>query len=224
MTTDCTKELSNCISRYREEIVNNKKAIEQTITGNNKINISDYFYQGDKICNKELFNIGSECQDTKYGGKQKYTYDEWKPKIEKFHAKDLQARLKSKDSQEELKGKILKNFEDYEKYYKNATETIKKELDIDSKLLDIDSKLKAIFKEKQKPETDETRAYYDVIRGLYENGDMRSQLKCNDLDCFNRTIEDNLSQKQSELAAIKDDFLDNTQNIFQHIQVEDSIF
>ncbi|CQD07088.1 Uncharacterised protein [Wolbachia endosymbiont wPip_Mol of Culex molestus] len=53
---------------------------------------------------------------------------------------------------------------------------------------------------------------------------MRSQLKCNDLDCFNRTIEDNLSQKQSELAAIKDDFLDNTQNIFQHIQVEDSIF
>lgn len=53
---------------------------------------------------------------------------------------------------------------------------------------------------------------------------MRSQLKCNDLDCFNRKIEDNLSQKQSELAAIKDDFLDNTQNIFQHIQVEDSIF
>ncbi|WP_410542798.1 hypothetical protein [Wolbachia endosymbiont of Tetranychus urticae] len=119
--------------------------------------------------------------------------------------------------QNEIKGKILKSFEDYEKYHKNSTEAIKRELDIDSKL-------KAILKEKQQPETDETRAYYDVIRGLYENGDMRSQLKCNDLDCFNRTIEDNLSQKQSELAAIKDDFLDNTQNIFQHIQVEDSIF
>ncbi|WP_353287751.1 hypothetical protein [Wolbachia endosymbiont (group B) of Gerris lacustris] len=93
-----------------------------------------------------------------------------------------------------------------------------------NRLLDIDSKLKAIFREKQQPETDETRAYYDVIRALYKNGDMSSQLKCNDLDCFNRTIEDNLSQKQSELAAIKDDFLDNTQNIFKHIQVEDSIF
>lgn len=123
--------------------------------------------------------------------------------------------------QNEVKDKISKSLEDYEqyheKYHKNATEAIKKELDIDSKL-------KAIFKEKQQPETDETRAYYDVIRGLYKNGDMRSQLKCNDLDCFNRTIEDNLSQKQSELAAIKDDFLDNTQNIFQYIQVEDSIF
>ncbi|WP_353276330.1 hypothetical protein [Wolbachia endosymbiont (group B) of Villa cingulata] len=211
MTTDCKKELLNCISKYREELAENKAAIRQTLTSD-KINISDYFYQGDKICNKELFNIGSECQDTKYGSRQEYTYDEWKEKIEKPHAKDLLKML-----QNEVKGKILKSFEDYEKYHKNATEAIKRELDIDSKL-------KAILKEKQQPETDETRAYYDVIRGLYENGDMRSQLKCNDLDCFNRTIEDNLSQKQSELAAIKDDFLDNTQNIFQHIQVEDSIF
>lgn len=212
MTTDCKEEMRNCISKYREELAENKAAIKQTVTGNNKINISDCFYQGDKICNKELFNIGSECQDTKYGSRQEYTYDEWKEKIEKPHAKDLLKTL-----QNEVKGKILKSFEDYEKYHKNATEDIKRELDIDSKL-------KAILKEKQQPETDETRAYYDVIRGLYENGDMRSQLKCNDLDCFNRTIEDNLSQKQSELAAIKDDFLDNTQNIFQHIQVEDSIF
>ncbi|WP_264336972.1 MULTISPECIES: hypothetical protein [unclassified Wolbachia] len=212
MTTDCKEEMRNCISKYREELAENKAAIKQTVTGNNKINISDYFYQGDKICNKELFNIGSECQDTKYGSRQEYTYDEWKEKIEKPHAKDLLKTL-----QNEVKGKILKSFEDYEKYHKNATEDIKRELDIDSKL-------KAILKENQQPETDETRAYYDVIRGLYENGDMRSQLKCNDLDCFNRTIEDNLSQKQSELAAIKDDFLDNTQNIFQHIQVEDSIF
>uniref|UniRef100_A0A3B0IYN5 Uncharacterized protein n=1 Tax=Wolbachia endosymbiont of Aleurodicus dispersus TaxID=1288877 RepID=A0A3B0IYN5_9RICK len=212
MTTDCKEEMRNCISKYREELAENKAAIKQTVTGNNKINISDYFYQGDKICNKELFNIRSECQDTKYGSRQEYTYDEWKEKIEKPHAKDLLKTL-----QNEVKGKILKSFEDYEKYHKNATEDIKRELDIDSKL-------KAILKEKQQPETDETRAYYDVIRGLYENGDMRSQLKCNDLDCFNRTIEDNLSQKQSELAAIKDDFLDNTQNIFQHIQVEDSIF
>ena len=212
------KELLNCISKYREELAENKAAIRQTLTSD-KINISDYFYQGDKICNKELFNIGSECQDTKYGSRQEYTYDEWKEKIEKSHAKDFLGML-----QNEVKNKISKSREDYKQYHENATEAIKKELDIDSKLLDIDSKLKAIFKEKQQPETDETRAYYDVIRGLYENGDMRSQLKCNDLDCFNRTIEDNLSQKQSELAAIKDDFLDNTQNIFQHIQVEDSIF
>ncbi|WP_264706530.1 hypothetical protein [Wolbachia endosymbiont (group B) of Colias croceus] len=211
MTTDCKKELLNCISKYREELAENKAAIRQTLTSD-KINISDYFYKSDKICNKELFNIGSECQDKKYGSRQEYTYDEWKEKIEKPHAKDLLKML-----QNEIKGKILKSFEDYEKYHKNSTEAIKRELDIDSKL-------KAILKEKQQPETDETRAYYDVIRGLYENGDMRSQLKCNDLDCFNRTIEDNLSQKQSELAAIKDDFLDNTQNIFQHIQVEDSIF
>ncbi|UIP92896.1 hypothetical protein JSQ73_000725 [Wolbachia endosymbiont of Anopheles demeilloni] len=211
MTTDCKKELLNCISKYREELAENKAAIRQTLTSD-KINISDYFYQGDEICKKELFNIGSECPDTKYGSRKEYTYDEWKEKIEKPHAKDLLKML-----QNEIKGKILKSFEDYEKYHKNATEAIKRELDIDSKL-------KAILKEKQQPETDETRAYYDVIRDLYENGDMRSQLKCNDLDCFNRTIEDNLSQKQSELAAIKDDFLDNTQNIFQHIQVEDSIF
>ncbi|WP_255563348.1 hypothetical protein [Wolbachia endosymbiont of Bemisia tabaci] len=191
MTIGCKKELSNCISRYREELAENKAAIRQTLTSD-KINISDYFYQGDKICNKELFNIGSECQDTKYGSRQEYTYDEWKEKIEKPHAIDLQETLKGKDSQEALKGKILKSFEDYKKYYENATEAIKRELDIDSKL-------KAILKEKQQPETDETRAYHDVIRGLYENGDMRSQLKCNDLDCFNRTIEDNLSQKKSEL-------------------------
>lgn len=170
MTIGCKKELSNCISRYREELAENKAAIRQTLTSD-KINISDYFYQGDTICNEELFNVGGECQDTQRG---KYTYDEWKEKIEKPHAKDLLKML-----QNEVKGKILKNFEDYEKYHKNATEAIKRELDIDSKL-------KAILKEKQQPETDETRAYYDVIRGLYENGDMRSQLKCNDLDCFNR--------------------------------------
>ncbi|WP_264375460.1 hypothetical protein [Wolbachia endosymbiont (group B) of Sphaerophoria taeniata] len=208
MTTDCKKELLNCINKYREELAENKAAIRQTLTSD-KINISDYFYQGDKICNEELFNVGGECQDTQRG---KYTYDEWKQKIEKFNAKDFLGML-----QNEVKNKISKSLEDYKQYHENATEAIKKELDIDSKL-------KAIFKEKQQPETDENRAYCDVIRGLYENGDMRSQLKCNDLDCFNRTIEDNLSQKQSELAAIKDDFLDNTQNIFQHIQVEDSIF
>lgn len=88
MTTDCKEEMRNCISKYREELAENKAAIKQTVTGNNKINISDYFYQGDKICNKELFNIGSECQDTKYGSRQEYTYDEWKEKIEKPHAKD----------------------------------------------------------------------------------------------------------------------------------------
>ncbi|WP_265022718.1 hypothetical protein [Wolbachia endosymbiont (group B) of Ischnura elegans] len=208
MTTDCKKELLNCINKYREELAENKAAIRQTLTSD-KINISDYFYQVDKICNEELFNVGVECQDTQRG---KYTYDEWKQKIEKFNAKDFLGML-----QNEVKNKISKSLEDYKQYHENATEAIKKELDIDSKL-------KAIFKEKQQPETDENRAYCDVIRGLYENGDMRSQLKCNDLDCFNRTIEDNLSQKQSELAAIKDDFLDNTQNIFQHIQVEDSIF
>ncbi|WP_349967166.1 hypothetical protein [Wolbachia endosymbiont of Armadillidium arcangelii] len=210
MTTDCTKELSNCISKYREELRENKAAIKQTVT-RDKINISDYFYKGDKTCNEEIFNVGGECYGTKYGGKQKYTYDEWKQKIEKPHAKDLLKML-----QNEVKDKILKSFEDYKKYHENATEAIKKELDIDSKL-------KAILREKQQPETDETRAYYDVIRSLYENGDMHSQLKCNDLDCFNRTMEDNLSQKQSELTNIKNNFLDNTQNIFQHIQVEDSL-
>ncbi|TNK94428.1 hypothetical protein OUY_01440 [Wolbachia endosymbiont of Leptopilina clavipes] len=126
MTTDCKEELSNCTSRYREEIVNNKKAIEQIITGNNKINISDYFYRGDKICNEEIFNAGSECYGTKYGGKQKYTYDEWKSKIEKSNAnellkdKNLQETLKSKDSQEELKGKILKSLEDYKQYHEKV--------------------------------------------------------------------------------------------------------
>lgn len=211
MTTDCKKELSNCISRYREELAENKAAIRQTLTSD-KINISDYFYQGDKICNKELFNIGSECQDTKYGGKQKYTYDEWKPKIEKSHAKDFLGML-----QNEVKNKISKSLEDYKQYHENATEAIKKELDIDSKL-------KAIFKEKkQQPETDETRAYYDVIRGLYENGDMNSQLKCNDLDCFNRIIENKLSEKEEELANIKNNFVEDTQNILRYIQVEESI-
>ncbi|WP_395461021.1 hypothetical protein [Wolbachia endosymbiont (group B) of Ablattaria laevigata] len=123
MTTDCKEELSNCTSRYREEIVNNKKAIEQIITGNNKINISDYFYQGNTICNEELFNVGGECQDTQRG---KYTYDEWKQKIEKSHAnellkdKNLQETLKSKDSQEELKGKISKSLEDYKQYHEKV--------------------------------------------------------------------------------------------------------
>lgn len=32
MTTDCKKELSNCISRYREELAENKAAIRQTLT------------------------------------------------------------------------------------------------------------------------------------------------------------------------------------------------
>ncbi|MDU8909632.1 hypothetical protein RYF00_06030 [Wolbachia endosymbiont of Drosophila bocqueti] len=52
---------------------------------------------------------------------------------------------------------------------------------------------------------------------------MDSQLKCRDLDCFDRTIKDNLSQKQSELTNIKNNFLDDTQNIFKYIQVEDNI-
>ncbi|WP_264686441.1 hypothetical protein [Wolbachia endosymbiont (group B) of Rhopobota naevana] len=125
MTTDCKKELLNCISKYREELAENKAAIRQTLTSD-KINISDYFYQGDKICNKELFNIGSECQDTKYGSRQEYTYDEWKQKIEKSKAnellkdKNLQETLKSKDSQEELKGKISKSLEDYKQYHEKV--------------------------------------------------------------------------------------------------------
>ena len=209
MTTDCKAKMLNCISKYREELGENKAAIKQTLT-NDKINISDHFYQGDKICNEEIFNVGGECQDTKHGNSE-YTYDDWKQKIEKSHAKDLLKML-----QDKAKDKILKSFEDYEKYHENAIEAIKRELDIDSKL-------KAIFREKQQPETDETRAYYDIIRGLYENGDMDSQLKCRDLDCFDRTIKDNLSQKQSELTNIKNNFLDDTQNIFKYIQVEDNI-
>lgn len=210
MTTNCKEELSNCIARYREELGENKAAIKQTLTSD-KINISDYFYKGDKICNKELFDVEGECQDTEYGGQNTYTYDEWKQKIEKPHAKDLLGMLKN-----EVKDKISKSFEDYKKYHEDATEAIRRELDIDSKL-------KSILREKQQPETDETRAYYDVIRDLYENGDMRSQLKCNDLDCFNRTMDDNLSQKQSELANIKANFLENTENILQYIQAQDSI-
>ncbi|WP_353278994.1 hypothetical protein [Wolbachia endosymbiont (group B) of Longitarsus flavicornis] len=208
MTTDCKKELSNCISRYREEIVNNKKAIEQTITGNNKINISDYFYQGDTICNEELFNVGGECQDTQRG---KYTYDEWKQKTEKSHAKDLLKTLK-----ETAECRILEKLKDYEGYHKAAIEEIRKELDIDSKL-------KAIFKEKQQPETDETREYYDVIKSFYENEDMRLKLKCRDFDCFNRIIESKLSEKEEELANIKNNFVEDTQNILRYIQVEESI-
>ncbi|MFV1011182.1 hypothetical protein JR053_02755 [Wolbachia endosymbiont of Nasonia vitripennis] len=125
MTTDCKKELLNCINKYREELAENKAAIRQTLTSD-KINISDYFYQGDKICNEEIFNAGSECYGTKYGGKQKYTYDEWKPKIEKSNAnellkdKNLQETLKSKDSQEELKGKISKSLEDYKQYHEKV--------------------------------------------------------------------------------------------------------
>ncbi|BEP31856.1 MAG: hypothetical protein WBIAU2_00830 [Wolbachia endosymbiont of Drosophila biauraria] len=209
MTTDCKAKMLNCISKYREELGENKAAIKQTLT-NDKINISDHFYQGDKICNEEIFNVGGECQDTKHGNSE-YTYDDWKQKIEKSHAKDLLKML-----QDKAKDKILKSFEDYEKYHENAVEAIKRELDIDSKL-------KAIFREKQQPETDETRAYYDIIRGLYENGDMDSQLKGRDLDCFDRAIKDNLSQKQSELTNIKNNFLDDTQNIFKYIQVEDNI-
>lgn len=42
MTTDCKKELLNYISKYREELAENKAAIRQTLTSD-KINISDYF-------------------------------------------------------------------------------------------------------------------------------------------------------------------------------------
>ncbi|WP_353287750.1 hypothetical protein [Wolbachia endosymbiont (group B) of Gerris lacustris] len=124
MTTNCKEELLNCISRYRGELAENKAGIKQAITHDKINNISDYFYQGDKICEKELFNIEGECQDTKYGSRQEYTYDEWKEKIEKPHAKDLLQML-----QKEVKDKILKNFEDYKKYHENATEDIKRELE-----------------------------------------------------------------------------------------------
>ncbi|AAS13927.1 hypothetical protein WD_0178 [Wolbachia endosymbiont of Drosophila melanogaster] len=174
MTTDCKAKMLNCISKYIEELGENKAAIKQTLT-NDKINISDHFYQGDKICNEEIFNVGGECQDTKHGNSE-YTYDDWKQKIEKSHAKDLLKML-----QDKAKDKILKSFEDYEKYHENAVEAIKRELDMDS------------------------------------------QLKCRDLNCFDRTIKDNLSQKQSELTNIKNNFLDDTQNIFKYIQVEDNI-
>ncbi|WP_374698939.1 hypothetical protein [Wolbachia endosymbiont (group B) of Limnophora tigrina] len=158
MTTNCKTELSDCIPRYREELGQNKAVIKQILI-NDKINISDYFYKGDKICNKELFNIGGECQDTKHGSRQEYTYDEWKEKMEKTHAKDLLKMLKN-----EVKHKILKSFEDYEKYREDVTEAIKRELDTkEFDLQSIGAKLRAILKEKQQPETDETRAYYDVI-------------------------------------------------------------
>ncbi len=78
MTTDCKAKMLNCISKYIEELGENKAAIKQTLT-NDKINISDHFYQGDKICNEEIFNVGGECQDTKHGNSE-YTYDDWKQK------------------------------------------------------------------------------------------------------------------------------------------------
>ncbi|WP_017531640.1 hypothetical protein [Wolbachia endosymbiont of Diaphorina citri] len=59
--------------------------------------------------------------------------------------------------QNEVKNKISKSLEDYKQYHENATEAIKKELDIDSKL-------KAIFKEKQQPKTDKI----EHIVTLYE--------------------------------------------------------
>ncbi|WP_343288687.1 hypothetical protein [Wolbachia endosymbiont of Encarsia formosa] len=127
--------------------------------------------------------------------------------------------------QNEVKGKISKSFEKYEKYHEDAVNTIKGKLDIEEfDLKSIDSKLKAILEERRLSENDdEDLAYLNTIKGLYENGDMHSQLKCSDLNCFNRTMDDNLSQKQSELATIENNFLDNMQNIFQHIQVENSI-
>lgn len=52
MTTDCTKELSNCISKYKEVLAENKAAIRQTLT-RDKINISDYFYRVIKPATKK---------------------------------------------------------------------------------------------------------------------------------------------------------------------------
>lgn len=212
MTKDCKEEMRNCISKYREELAGNKMAIKEVLVGNGVNNISDHFYNGDKVCDKERFNEGNECQDTKYGTRQTdYTYDEWKQKTEKSHAKDLLKILK-----ETAECRILEKLKDYEGYHKAAIEEIRKELDIDSKL-------KAIFKERQQPETDETREYYDVIKSFYENEDMRLQLKCRDFDCFNRIIENKLSEKEEELANIKNNFIEDTQNILKYIQVEESI-
>ncbi|MDD9331717.1 MAG: hypothetical protein PV340_03705 [Wolbachia sp.] len=133
---------------------------------------------------------GKECQNTKLSN---YTYDELKQKTEKSHVKDLLSKYPLQMLHDIAKDKILKSFEDNEWSYKNAAEAIKKELDIDSKL-------KAILREKQQPETEETQAYYNVTK----------------------VIKETLSAKQLELASKKNHFLANTENVFKHMRIEDS--
>lgn len=176
---------------------------------------------------KKKFKAGGECQDTKYNIDQKeYTYNEWKQKIEKSHAKDLLQTLKNT-----AESRILEKFKDYESYQKEIIEEVRRVLGIDAKLeaemqknlqiesKDVDIKLKEMLKSRSQAETDETRICYDIIKSFYRNEDIESELKCRDVSCFENII----GHKELELVNKQDSFLEDTGNILKYIQVEDNI-
>lgn len=217
---DCDKAISDCVSRYREELAGSKKAVQAYQNPNDQTNISDYFYKGDKVCSEEIFDKGGECQGTKLRDNE---YNQWQQKIAKTHANDLLSMVKGKEEISTIKGEVEKRISDAFDLGKGYINEIKGELmeKVMQKGLSRSEANKqireVIMPMLSKPETYKTEIYWDVTRNLYKDFDDRkfdeSKLKCFEPRCFDLIISNKLKSLENE----KSRFLSNTKSILEHI-------
>ncbi|WP_253300003.1 hypothetical protein [Wolbachia endosymbiont of Chironomus riparius] len=223
MVKDCQKEILNCIIEYELDLRRGENVIKDVLVGNKISFINDVPDLNSISCNKSLFEVGSECEGTKYKNNNgnDYSYNESKNTIEGFYAKNVVESLKKI-----VEEKISNDFLDY----KRVVESIKPVFEAvkegareeDNMLTDIKQALQNILNKLHNVEEKnlyKAEAYRDIIKDFYENRDIGSTLRCSEISCFNKLIDDKLS----ELSHNKDVVLENVNNIFKHIQVDDKL-
>lgn len=226
---DCDKAISDCVSKYREELAENKRAAKEIYKNpKNKIDISDYFYKGEKVCNEEVFDIGGECQGAKL---EENEYSQWKQKISESHAKDLVNMIKQdikdfKETEEDIKdlAKVVEegvsaSFELGKKYIHEIKNDLEEIIQKGSSRSEVNERIKSIVQLKiDNEETYKVKLLWSVINSLYKDFDgMRfdeSKLQCFEPKCFNLVINNKLKDLESE----KSRFLNNTKSILEHIK------
>ncbi|GHM58187.1 MAG: hypothetical protein sL5_03160 [Candidatus Mesenet longicola] len=209
---DCDKAISDCVSRYREELSGNKRAIQDYQNHNSKTDIGSYLYKGDKVCSEEMFDVGGECQGTKLRDNE---YSEWQQKIARTHANDLISMMKQKAERE------ISNAFDLSKKYVNEikNELMEKVMQKSLSKSEANKQIKeTIIPMLKKTETYKTEIYWDVTNSLYGDFNGRrfdeSKLQCFEPKCFELIISNKLKSLESE----KSHFLNNTKNILEYIK------
>ncbi|XGA08067.1 MAG: hypothetical protein U0X86_000225 [Wolbachia endosymbiont of Xenopsylla cheopis] len=209
---DCDKAISECVSRYREELAENKRAIQAYQNPNSQTDIGSYLYKGDKVCNEDIFDVGGECEGTRFRNNE---YSEWQQKIAKTHAKDLVSMIRGKAERE------VSNAFDLGKEYVNEIkdELMGKVMQKGLSKSEANKQIREIMTPiLNKPETYKTEIYWDITNSLYKdfnNGKFdESKLQCFEPKFFELIISNKLKCLESE----KPHFLNNTKNILEYIK------
>ncbi|WP_339045748.1 hypothetical protein [Candidatus Mesenet endosymbiont of Agriotes lineatus] len=209
---DCDKVISDCVSRYREELAGNKRAIQAYQNPNSQTDIGSYIYKGDKVCNEEMFDVGGECEGIKFRNNE---YSEWQKKIAKTHAKDLVSMIRGKAE------RGISNAFDLGKKYVDEIkdELMEKVMKKGLSRLEANKQIREIITPiLNKSETYKIEIYWNVVSSLYRDFDDRkfdeSKLQCFEPKCFNLIISSELENLENEKSC----FLNNTKSILEHIK------